>query len=74
MNKKSPYRSYLKSVIDSSQLTGVEGYVAKSVISQYKSGKKTFSIFHDFDGTTLKMTGNFETKVIEASINGKSDK
>lgn len=66
--------SYLKSVIDPTQLTGVEGYVTKSVISQYKSGGKTFSVSHNFDGTTLQMTGNFETKVIEAFINGKSDK
>ncbi len=60
---------YLASVIDPNQLTGIESYVTRELITQYKSGQSTFSISNTFNSVQLHISGNFETKVVNVDVN-----
>lgn len=61
---------YLSAVIEPSQLSGVESYVAREALSQYQSGQRNFSVSHNFNGTQLDVTGDFETGVVHVNAEG----
>lgn len=65
---QSKINDYLSSVVDPSQLSGIESYVAREVLAQYQKRQSTFSIANDFGGTKLQAAGNFETGVIDFTV------
>lgn len=65
---QSHVNEYLVSAVDSSQLTGIESYVAREALAQYQSGQSTFSVSHNFSGTQLDATGSFETGKVQIHV------
>lgn len=59
---------YLSAVVDPSQLSGVESYVAREVLAQYQSGQSTFSVSNEFSGTKLQADGDFGSGIVNFTV------
>lgn len=60
--------SYIGTVINSSDTSGIEAYVATNLISQYKSNPTNVNIDHTFGNAHLTLSGNLSTGSLHVTI------
>ena len=65
---KALANSYVGTVVDPSDETGVEAYLVANLLSQYRSNPTSVNIDHAFGSAHLTITGNLSTGKIDVSI------
>lgn len=68
MTAKSLANDYIGTLIDRSDETGIETYLAANLLKQYKNKQTNLSIDHTFGNAHLTFTGNLSTGKIDVSI------
>jgi hypothetical protein len=59
---------YVGSLVDTSDETGLEAYLATNLLSEYKSDPTSVNIDHTFGNTHLTLTGDLSSGNIEVDI------
>ena len=65
---KSAADKYVGTVVDKSEVTGMETYVAKEAFAQYKSGSDNISVSNRYGNTSLDVSGSLSTKKAEFNL------
>ena len=59
---------YVGTIIDKADITGMEAYITKSILSQYKSNPDAITIDHNFENTNFNLSGDLSTGLINITI------
>jgi hypothetical protein len=59
---------YIGTIVDPSDVTGMEAYLASNLLGQYKSNPDDMSISHTFGDTSLNLTGDTSTGIVNINI------
>jgi hypothetical protein len=65
---KSLADKYIGTVVDSSDVNGMEAYLAGDVLSKYKSDPSNLTVDHNFGDTNLNISGDSSTGILNINL------